>query len=163
MTLSATEPELQGSTGAANATPLVPASALAQSSTAAAWQGRPLRRIALGSLGVAFVAIGAVGAVLPGIPTVGPLVVASFLFSKSFPALEERLIGNKLFARFHGYLDQKPLPRELRMAGLCGMWTSILISSFCFWFAASPWRIPIVIVLLLSGGVGTVVIHRFRR
>ena len=64
-----------------------------------------VKRYLLAGLGIFFVGLGALGVFLPGIPTVGPLLLASFFFTKSFPALEQRLIRNQFFARFLPYLD----------------------------------------------------------
>ena len=49
------------------------------------------------ALGGVFVALGLVGVVLPGIPTTPFLLLASYFFVRSSPALHQRLLRSKLF------------------------------------------------------------------
>ncbi len=111
--------------------------------------------------GTAFVGLGAVGVFLPGIPTVGPLLLAAWLFSKSCPHLEERLIRTPFFAPFHGYLDgTQAMPRKARLVAIAGMWCSILISSLGISYSGTgDW---VVWLLIALGVVGTFFIWRFR-
>lgn len=111
--------------------------------------------------GTGFVGIGAIGVFLPGIPTVGPLLLACWLFSKSCPHLEQRLIRNQFFAPFHGYLDgTESLPLKARIVAILGMWTSIAISGVGLYYGGSPaWGVAILAAL---GVIGTVFILRFR-
>ena len=57
------------------------------------------------TIGFLFVIVAAIGAVLPGIPTVGPLMLASFFLLKSSPALEKRLVRNRFFGKYLAHLD----------------------------------------------------------
>ena len=111
--------------------------------------------------GTGFVGIGAVGVFLPGIPTVGPLLLACWLFSKSCPHLEQRLIRNQFFAPFHGYLDgTEALPLKARIVAILGMWASIAISGTALHYGGSPaWAIAVLAAL---GVIGTIFILRFR-
>ena len=111
--------------------------------------------------GTAFVGIGAIGVVLPGVPTVGPLLLACWLYSKSCPHLEQKFIRTPFFAPFLRYLDgQQAMSWKARMVAIGGMWTSIGISSWGLTFAGSAnWAVGL---LLLLGLVGTVFIWRFR-
>lgn len=111
--------------------------------------------------GTAFVGIGAIGVFLPGIPTVGPLLLACWLFSKSCPHLEQRLIRNQFFAPFHGYLDgTEALPFKARLVAILGMWSSIAISGWALHYGGtSLWVIAALVAL---GAIGTVFILRFR-
>ena len=56
-----------------------------------------MRRWLFVALGGVFVALGVVGVVLPGIPTTPFLLLASYFFVRSSPALHQRLLGSKLF------------------------------------------------------------------
>ncbi|MCP4887800.1 MAG: DUF454 domain-containing protein, partial [Planctomycetaceae bacterium] len=47
-----------------------------------------IRRFLLGLLGLLLVLLAAIGVVLPGIPTTGPLILASICLTKSSPRLE---------------------------------------------------------------------------
>ncbi|MEM9941886.1 MAG: YbaN family protein [Planctomycetota bacterium] len=120
-----------------------------------------MKRYFYAGLGIAFVGIAAVGVWLPLIPTVGPLLIASFFFAKSFPALEKRLIRNRFFAAFIGYLDgTRSMTHKERLAAIGMMWTSILISGLVLWLSKSPtWMLWVLIGL---GIIGTFFISRFR-
>ncbi|MDE0262380.1 MAG: YbaN family protein [Bryobacterales bacterium] len=56
-----------------------------------------LRRWLFLALGGFFVGLGSVGVVLPGIPTTPFLLLASYFFVRSSPALHRRLLRSKLF------------------------------------------------------------------
>lgn len=119
------------------------------------------KRYVLAAFGVLFVGIGAVGVFLPGIPTVGPLLLASFLFTKSFPALEQRLIRNKFFAKFLPYLDgSNEMSLRAKLVTIAIMWASISLSMVIFW---SSNRAPLWLIgtLIIAGLVGTLFILRF--
>lgn len=124
-------------------------------------RGSPARRYSYAALGILFVAIGAVGAVLPGIPTVGPLLLASYLFTKSFPALEERLIRNKFFGRFLPYLDgSSEMSLKAKLTSILIMWVSISISLVVLIVSNQvPYWVPWLLVI--AGLVGTIFILRF--
>ncbi len=122
-----------------------------------------LIRWAFAVIGVLFVSVGAIGVFLPGIPTTGPLLAASFFLTKSCPALERRLVRNRWFANYLHYLDGTyRMTDRMRIAAILSMWVSIIVSSLILsqGLAAAKWS---TFVLLASGIVGTVVIARFRR
>ena len=86
-------------------------------------------RLLLAAAGVVCVALGAIGVVVPGLPTTVFLLAATFLFTRSCPWLEERLIRNRLFAPFLGYLDgSTPMPMKAKLATMCVMWASVAVS-----------------------------------
>lgn len=124
-------------------------------------QANRLVRWSFVAAGTSCVAIGAVGVFLPGIPTVGPLLLACWLFSKSCPHLEQRLVRNQFFAPFHGYLDgTESLSVKARFVAISGMWASIAISGTALSYGGSPqWLIGLLVAL---GLVGTLFIWRFR-
>ncbi|MEM9411850.1 MAG: YbaN family protein [Planctomycetota bacterium] len=120
-------------------------------------------RVLYAALGVVFVAIAAVGVFLPGIPTVGPLLLASVFLTKSSPRLEQKLVRNKLFAAYLHYLDgTKELSPRAKWSAAIMMWLSIFISCLVFYFAgtAPTWVIP---VMIIAGIVGSFFIARFGR
>ncbi len=82
-------------------------------------------------LGLFFVGIGVVGVFLPGLPTTIFLIMATYLFTRSCPWLEERLIRNRLFAPFLGYLDgSTPMPMKAKLITMCIMWAFVALSVF---------------------------------
>lgn len=109
-------------------------------------------------VGLAFV-----GAVLPGLPTTVFLIAASYLFTRSCPWLEDRLIRVRWFRPYLPYLDgTRPLPRRARWVAIVSMWiavsASILVTAvadrFSLWFASA---------LVSAAAIGTVVILCIRR
>ena len=123
-------------------------------------RGGALKRFVLALLGVIFVVIAAVGVFLPGIPTVGPLLLGSVLLTKSNPALEAKLVRNKFFARYLPYLDgTDELSWQAKLTSIGLMWISIAISYIALSLANSNnW---LLVALIAAGLVGTVFIIRF--
>ena len=75
----------------------------------------PPKRIALAALGIVCVGLAFAGAVLQGLPTTIFLIAASYLFARSCPWLEERLIRVRWFRPYLPYLDgSRPMPRRAR-------------------------------------------------
>ena len=137
------------------------------------WVGKPIqerlveisrpKRFVFAVIGVGLVGLAGIGAVLPGIPTVGPLMLASFFLLKSSPALEKRLVRNRFFGKYICYLDgTSELPTRTRISSIAMMWVSIFISGLIIHFS-SPGRIWLLVVLAIAGLIGTVFIWRFRR
>lgn len=129
--------------------------------TAAQPQLNRLVRWTFVAAGTTLVAIGAIGVFLPGIPTVGPLLLACWLFSKSCPHLEQKLIRIPLFAPFHRYLDgEQSISRQARLVAIAGMWSSIGISSWGLSLSGTAsWSFGLLVLL---GVIGTLFIWRFR-
>ena len=112
------------------------------------------------TLGVLLVAVGAIGALVPGIPTVGPLLGASFFLARGCPALERRLVRHRFFARYQPYLDgTRAWPKASRVAAMLSMWCSILLSASVF-AATSTRGVEITLTLFAAGLVGSLVIGR---
>jgi uncharacterized membrane protein YbaN (DUF454 family) len=89
------------------------------------------RRLLLAAAGIVCVALGAIGVFLPGLPTTVFLIAATYLFTRSCPWLEERLIRNRLFAPFLGYLDGTcPMPLRAKVITMLVMWSSVLGSVY---------------------------------
>lgn len=130
-----------------------------------AWEPeRPQRsraaRYALAAGGVVCVVIGAVGVVVPGLPTTIFLIAASYLFTRSCPWLEERLIRTRLFAPFLQYLDSpREMPRRTRITVIVIMWGSVLVSSWLL-LRGSPERLWLPLLLVAAAMVGSWVILR---
>ena len=124
-----------------------------------------IRSYLLAGIGIVLVFVAAIGVLLPGIPTVGPLLLASFFFTKSCPWLEERLIRNRFFAKYLPYLDgTEEMTPKARIATIATMWASISISCLVLLLAnQSIYTIMISLLIVLSGLVGTVFIWRFGR
>ncbi|MDY7107040.1 MAG: YbaN family protein [Planctomycetota bacterium] len=125
-----------------------------------------LRRWILAALGVVCVALGAVGVVLPGLPTTVFLLMASFLFTKSCPWLEDRLIRNRFFAPYLRYLDgSRAMPRRAKVTAIALMWLMVSLSALTLtrgeaglWWIAALFAAAAVLgttVILRWGGRST--------
>jgi uncharacterized membrane protein YbaN (DUF454 family) len=123
---------------------------------------RSLRRFIYAAVGVAFVVLGAFGAVLPGIPTVGPLLLASWFFARSCPPLERILVRNRFFRRFHHYLDHgAEMPFRARAITISAMWLSIGMSIALLYYSGQNW-LWLILLIVAAGFAGTWFIARFR-
>ena len=124
---------------------------------------RSPRRLLLASLGVLCVGLALAGVVVPGLPTTIFLIVASYLFARSCPWLEQRLIRTRVFRHHLHYLDgRQPMPRRARLIAAISMWTAVAIS--LAWLALQgalgPWGGGSILAAALTGSV---VIARYRR
>lgn len=122
-----------------------------------------IKRWIMGALGLSFVGIGLAGVFLPGVPTTGPLMAASFFLAKSNPALERRLLGMRIFRKYAKYLDgSTPLPRRARLTALGWMWGSIAAS--CAWLSYGAKTSSMLLLGIVAlGMIGTAVILMIRR
>ncbi len=88
-------------------------------------------RLLLAAAGVVCVGLAGLGVFVPGLPTTIFLIMATYLFARSCPWLEERLIRNRLFAPFLGYLDgSTPMPLKAKLITMCIMWAFVSVSVF---------------------------------
>lgn len=89
-----------------------------------------IRNFALAGAGVCCVGLAALGVLLPGLPTTIFLIAASYLFTKSCPYLEQRLIRNRFFAPFVLYLDEPAaMPFRAKVITIALMWIFVSIST----------------------------------
>ncbi len=134
------------------------------------------RRWLLALLGLFCVGLAAIGVVIPGMPTTVFLIAATWLFTRSCPWLEEKLVRHRFFAPFHAYLDpETPMPRRARIAALVAMWTAITVSAVLLGHGAPDGGalaggtssggtlLAVRAAMVAAGLVGTVVILRARR
>lgn len=122
-----------------------------------------LKRYTHVMIGLLFVIVAAVGAVLPGIPTVGPLMLASFFLLKSSPALEKRLVRNRFFAKYLAYIDgTSPMTNRMRISSILMMWLSISVSAVVSMTTGNI-KYWLIGILVTAGLIGTVFIWRYRR
>lgn len=104
------------------------------------------RRLALAFAGVVCVGLAALGVVVPGLPTTVFLIAATYLFSRSCPWLEERLIRTRFFAPFLGYLDgSAAMPWRSKLITMAVMWGFVGAS---VWFLATGSAVPPWVLLL---------------
>ena len=88
-------------------------------------------RLLRAAAGVVCVGLAGLGVFVPGLQTTIFLIMATYLFARSCPWLEERLIRNRLFAPFLGYLDgSTPMPLKAKLITMCIMWAFVSVSVF---------------------------------
>lgn len=122
-----------------------------------------IKRLACAAFGVTFVTIGFIGIFIPGLPTTGPLIAASFFLAKSHPRLERLLIFNRVFSSYSHYLDgSTAMPARARYWALGWMWLSITASSASLILSGAGGTMMVAIIFT-SGLLGSGVILRFRR
>jgi uncharacterized protein len=124
---------------------------------------RPIRRVVYAGAGVVLVGIGAVGVVVPGLPTTIWLIGASYLFARSHPGLEARLIRNRFFGPYLRYLDRPAtMPRRAKITTCALMWTSVGVSLAIL---GTNGRLPMWLAGVIVGAatVGTWFVWRFGR
>lgn len=122
-----------------------------------------LQRWLLAGLGVACVGLGAVGVFVPGLPTTVFLLMACWLFARSCPWLEDRLVRVPLFKPFLVYLQPGArIPRRAMVTALSAMWVAIATSTGLLVLGGQP-RPAIATAVLVAGMVGTVILVRMGR
>jgi uncharacterized membrane protein YbaN (DUF454 family) len=126
------------------------------------WPRSP-RRVALAALGLVCVGLAFLGVLLPGLPTTIFLIAASYLFARSCPWLEDRLIRVRWFRPYLPYLDgSRPMPARARWMALGAMWAAVSIS-LAVTAAADRLHPAFAVTVVAAAVAGTWVIWRFRR
>lgn len=123
---------------------------------------RSPRRLLLAALGLLCVGLALAGVFVPGLPTTVFLIAASYLFTRSCPWLEERMLGLRIFRPFMPYVrGDKPMPRRARIVALSAMW--IAVGSSLTMLALGD-RLPmwLAAVILAAATTGSCVILRYR-
>jgi len=124
---------------------------------------RSPKRIVLAALGVVCVGLAFAGVVLPGLPTTVFLIAASYLFTRSCPWLEDRLIRIRWFRPYLAYLDGgRPMPSRARWTATGMMWLAVC-ASLLVTAAADRLHVVFAVVVIGAAMTGTWVIFRFRR
>ena len=113
-----------------------------------------VRRVVLISLGAISVALGVLGIIVPGLPTTVFLLLASYFFARSSPALYRRLVEHPQLGRYLELARQRAMPLRAKVIALAAMWTGISASSILL--AGTGVAAPLVLVAL--GVVGTAVL-----
>ncbi len=124
---------------------------------------RPGRRFtpyrwALAGLGLVCVGVGALGVFVPGLPTTIFLIAASYLFTRSCPWLEQRLIRNRFFGPFLSCLDgAQPMPRRAVVAALLLMWSFSALGTIVLYRTTA---LPIALLVPIAAAIGTIFVIR---
>jgi uncharacterized membrane protein YbaN (DUF454 family) len=103
-------------------------------------------------LGVICVVLGTIGIVTPVLPTTPFLLLATFLFAKSSPKMNELLLKNKVFGKYlSNYFENNPIPLKEKLISIAFLWFGL---GCTFYFAnLQRW----IIVLLIFIGIAVTV------
>ena len=106
------------------------------------------------TLGLLAVGLGALGVVVPGLPTTPFLLLASWLFYRSSPKLQQWLLASWLGKYIRGYQRRGGMTATQK-AGAVGVMTAmVLLSTFVFIPAGSVARI----IVPIAGAVGALTV-----
>lgn len=112
--------------------------------------------------GFAFV-LAIAGIYLPGVPTTGPLLLASYALAKGNPRLKAKLLELPLLANYRSYLTgEKQFTRAVRLGACASMWLSILVSCLILSWSTQGARFGIP-ACVFGGLCGTVMIAFYGR
>ena len=113
-----------------------------------------MKRIVYVILGLLCVVLGALGVVVPGLPTTPFLLLASWLFYRSSPLLQEWLLRSWLGTYIRSYRRRGGMTIAQKTGAVGIMVTMELLSTFVFIPAGSVARI----IVPIAGAVGVVTV-----
>ena len=97
-------------------------------------RGRLSRRLLAGA-GSVCVGVGILGVFLPGLPTTPLLLLAAFLFARSSPELQRKLLEHRLLGRYiRDYVEKGGLRPRVKWTAIALLWASIILAAWL-----SPW------------------------
>ena len=124
---------------------------------------RSSRRIFFAALGLICIGLAFLGVLLPGLPTTIFLIAASYLFSRSFPVLAERLLLLPVFRPFLPYVrGDQPLPRRARVVAMTAMWIAVTSSLTLLFLGErlSFWSFTLMVGAALIGSYSIATVRR---
>jgi uncharacterized membrane protein YbaN (DUF454 family) len=116
-------------------------------------RSRPVRWL-LAALGCVCVALGAIGAVVPGLPTTIFLIAAAWLFARSCPALERRLLESRLGGSLRRFRETGAMTPRAKATAVGSMWLGIGFSMALT--VRNGWTLPLVLAGLGLIGSATI-------
>ena len=113
-----------------------------------------MKRIIYIVLGLICVGLGALGVVVPGLPTTPFLLLASWLFYRSSPRLQEWLLHSWLGTYIRSY-RRRGVMTIAQKVGACGIMVAmVLLSTFVFIPKGSVARI----IVPIAGAIGVLTV-----
>ena len=107
--------------------------------------------------GLLAVGLGALGVVVPGLPTTPFLLLASWLFYRSSPRLQQWLLASWLGKYIRGYQRRGGMTATQKAGAVSIMVAMVLLSAFVFIPAGSIVRV----IVLVAGAVGALTVLFF--
>ena len=108
-------------------------------------------------LGLLAVGLGTLGVVVPGLPTTPFLLLASWLFYRSSPRLQQWLLQSWLGKYIRGYQRRGGMTATQKAGAVGVMTVMVLLSTFVFIPAGSVARI----IVPVAGAVGALTVVLF--
>lgn len=108
-------------------------------------------------LGLLAVGLGAMGVVVPGLPTTPFLLLASWLFVRSSPRLQQWLLTSWLGKYIRGYQRRGGMTATQKAGAVGIMVAMVLLSTFVFIPAGSIVRV----IVLVAGAMGALTVLFF--
>ena len=102
------------------------------------------------TLGLMAVALGALGVVVPGLPTTPFLLLASWLFVRSSPRLQEWLLRSWMGRYVRGYQHRGGMTRPQKAGAIGMMVAMVALSTFAFIPEGSAARIIVPVAGLVG-------------
>ena len=109
------------------------------------------------TLGLVAVGLGALGVVVPGLPTTPFLLLASWLFYRSSPRLQQWLLASWLGKYIRGYQRRGGMTATQKAGAVGIMVAMVLLSAFVFIPAGSIVRV----IVLVAGAMGALTVLFF--
>lgn len=106
------------------------------------------------ALGLLAVGLGALGVVVPGLPTTPFVLLASWLFYRSSPRLQQWLLASWLGKYIRNYQSRGGMTATQKAGAVGIMTTMVLLSAFVFIPAGSVARI----IVLVAGALGALTV-----
>ena len=104
--------------------------------------------------GLVCTGLGALGVVVPGLPTTPFLLLASWLFYRSSPRLQQWLLGSWLGKYIRNYHRRGGMTAAQKAGAIGMMVAMVLLSTFVFIPAGATARI----IVPIAGGVGALTV-----
>ncbi len=124
--------------------------------------GAQLHRLIYLLIGLSLVAVGVIGIALPGVPTTGPLLGASFCLTKSSPWLQEKLFRVPILARYVSYFrGNQRIPIQARCWAAAWLWCNLAISTTLILHTGGA-IVYLVPFMMAIGVIASVFIFKFR-
>lgn len=109
------------------------------------------------TLGLVAVGLGALGVVVPGLPTTPFVLLASWLFYRSSPRLQQWLLASWLGKYIRGYQRRGGMTATQKAGAVGIMAAMVLLSAFVFIPAGSIVRV----IVLVAGAMGALTVLFF--
>ena len=118
---------------------------------------REMKKYLYIGLGLLAVGLGALGVVVPGLPTTPFVLLASWLFYRSSPRLQQWLLASWLGKYIRGYQRRGGMTATQKAGAVGIMVAMVLLSAFVFIPAGSIVRV----IVLVAGAMGALTVLFF--